>query len=88
MDTKCKELTVNDSDFQESSFYNMELNKTKFSNTNFSKCEFFKTLLDKINLSTCNISGIKLTNECLKGAQVNTVQAIELVELLGVEVVE
>jgi uncharacterized protein YjbI with pentapeptide repeats len=88
IDTKTKELTIKDSDFTESSFYNVELNKTIIENNKFKECEFMHMDLHGINFSTCDITGIRIEERCLKGIKVNQFQAIELAELLGIEIVD
>ena len=88
IDTKTKELTIENSDFTESNFYNVELPKAIIENNNFHQSEFIQTLLYGLNFTTNNINGIKTDNQSLKGIQVNQFQAIELASLLGIDIVE
>ena len=88
IDTKTKELTIKDSDFTESSFYNVELLKTILDNSKFNQAEIVQTKLFGIDFSTCEITGIKLDERSLKGIKVNQFQAIELARLLGIDIIE
>ena len=88
VDTKTKELTIKESDFTESSFFNVELPKIILENNNFKSSEFMQTKLSGIDFSTCNIEGIKRDEKGIKGIMVNQFQAIDLARLLGIEIVE
>ena len=72
----------------ESNFYNVEIKKLKLDKVDFTLTEFYKTSLNKVNFSTSIIDGIKITPDCLKGMQVNTLQAIDLVKILDIDIVE
>ncbi|EKC53740.1 pentapeptide repeat protein, partial [human gut metagenome] len=50
--------------------------------------QFFKTSLNGIDLSNSNIDQIAVSLEDIKGAKINQMQAIDLMYLLGVKVVE
>ena len=69
----------------------MQENKVK--NINFKEADlrgtqFFKTSLSGIDLSNSNIDQIAVSLEDIKGAKINQMQAIDLIYLLGVKVVE
>ena len=85
---KTKELTIEESDFSESSFYNVELPKCILEDTSFKESEFMHINLNGINFSTCDITGIKIEERSLKGIKVNQFQALELATLLGIDIVE
>jgi uncharacterized protein YjbI with pentapeptide repeats len=72
----------------ESNFYNVELNKIEFTKVDFTSTEFYKTSLKNIDFSTSIIDSIKITPDCIKGMKVNTLQALDLVKVLEIEIVE
>ena len=61
--------------------YNVE-----FSNNEFSKSEFHSTPLTDINFRSSNLNKLKLDISNLKGIIVNEIQALILLEVLGVRV--
>ena len=88
VDTKIKEFNCQDTDLNISSFFSLTLKKVYFDNVNMTNMEIEETLLAGIDLSTCTISGLKTTPSCIKGVKINFVQAMELVSLLGIIVVD
>lgn len=64
--------------------------KTRFERCDFTRADFFRTPLKGIDLSTCAIAGIGVsdTHAELRGALIAAEQAVNLVGLLGVRVVE
>ena len=72
----------------ESNFYNVEIKKLELQKVDFTSTEFYKTSLNKVDFSSSIIDGIKVTTDCLKGMKVNTLQAIDLVKILEIEIIE
>lgn len=69
------------------------LQENKVKNINFKEADltgtqFFKTSLNGIDLSNSNIDQIAVSLEDIRGAKINQMQAIDLMYLLGVKVVE
>ena len=53
------------------------------------EAEFYRTALKGIDLSNSEISGIRITNLAnseLRGSSVSSLQALELIRMLGVEI--
>lgn len=72
---------------------NGSLQENKVKNINFKEADlrgtqFFKTSLSGIDLSNSNVDQIAVSLEDIKGAKINQMQAIDLIYLLGVKVVE
>ena len=65
-----------------------EKKKIELDKVDFTSTEFYKTSLNKIDFSTSIIDGIKITPDCLKGMQVNYLQALDLVKILEIEIKE
>lgn len=63
---------------------------TRFEHCDLERADFFRTRLRGIDLSTCNIAGIMVsdTKEELRGMLIAAEQAVDLVGLLGVRVVD
>ena len=79
--------------FNNTSIRSGSLQENKVKNINFKEADltgtqFFKTSLNGIDLSNSNIDQIAVSLEDIKGAKINQMQAIDLMYLLGVKVVE
>lgn len=61
-------------------------NHVEVSRCDFSGCEFAHTPLKDIDFSTSEIDGFAVTSEDLKGAIVNSEQAIACAKILGLKV--
>ena len=61
-------------------------NHVEISHCDFSGCEFAHTPLKDIDFSTSEIDGFAVTPEDLKGAIVNSEQAIACAKILGLKV--
>lgn len=79
-----KDCLIREAAFSEASLKKLSLEKVDFSGT-----DFFLTPLKGIDLSDCTIERIILSDSFreLKGATINSVQAADLIRLLGVKVV-
>lgn len=64
--------------------------KMQFERCDFTRADFFRTSLNRIDLSTCSIAGIGVsdTHAELRGAFIAADQAVDLVGMLGVRVVD
>jgi uncharacterized protein YjbI with pentapeptide repeats len=87
-DVKTKQLTINDSDLSEASLFNITFQKFNTDNTNYQKAEITETSLHKINFSKCNISDIRVDQKSLRGIEVNTLQAMDLLKLFDINIIE
>lgn len=76
-------------DFCDSAFQEMKIKKIIFHTVNLSRCDFFKTKLKGVDLSTCTLEGITVSDTFkeLQGAKINPIQAMDIVQLLGLKIV-
>jgi len=88
-ETFWENCAINDCTMREAFLSEVKFKKTTLSNTDLTRAEFFRTPLKDMDLSSCVIDGITVsdTHAELRGVQVNPLQAVELVRLLGVKVV-
>ena len=78
-------------DMREAFFNEVRLRKrTRLEECDLRRADLFRTSLKSIDLSTCNIAGIMVsdTRAELQGACIAAEQAVDLVGLLGVRVVD
>ncbi len=54
-----------------------------FSRCDLTQCEITNTSLKGLDLRSCSLSGMAVVPECLRGAVVTPLQAVELAGLLG-----
>ena len=59
-----------------------------FQKADLTQAQFFKTSLKNIDLSDSIIEGIAVSVEDIKGASINTFQAVDLLYLIGVKIVD
>ena len=59
-----------------------------FQKADLTQTQFFKTSLKNIDLSDSIIEGIAVSVEDIKGASINTFQAVDLLYLIGVKIVD
>ena len=85
--SKFHHASFSESDMRRCAAENCAYGFTEFNQCNFTEAEFHQSKLRDIDLSTCGINGIRLTGNELRGAVVNSMQAVELAKLLGVIVV-
>lgn len=81
--SKMTQLELQDTIFTEGSFSLLEQKDVVVEHCDFTNCEFINTKLNGFDFSTSEISGITVTSEDLKGAIVNSDQAIVCAKLLG-----
>lgn len=81
---KCHNLEFINSFLKEASFNACELKMISFHNCDLSDSDFFDTSLNKIDLTTSLISGINVKVKDLKGAVVNSEEALYLSQYLGI----
>ena len=81
--------TISDSNFKEAFLTEVKFRKPRLKAVNLQRADFFKTPLKGIDLSDCTIDGIMVSDTFseLKGAKINAMQAIELVQILGVKII-
>lgn len=74
------------SDMSETFFAECSLKTMQLDGSKFIRTDFFKTSLSKLDFSTCDLQAIVVSddNRELKGAIVNTYQAVELSKFLGI----
>lgn len=68
------------------SFIETKMNKTSFQECDLTQCEFLHAPLYKTDLSSCQIEGIITSPEDIRGAMINSFQAIDLIHLLNVKI--
>ena len=83
--SKIKELYIDNSKLNETSFIETEFNKVSFNNVDFTKSDFLNTKLKDINFSTCNITNCNFDLYSIKGMIINRFQSDNIVELLGIK---
>lgn len=77
-------VEINHSLCKESSWFTNKINGLSFNHTSLEKADFYETSLSGVDLSTSEISGMRIDFNHIKGASVNTVQAVILCELIGI----
>lgn len=86
---KLRHVVFQDCLMRGAAFDSCQLIETEFGGCNLSEAEFHRTPLKGIDLSTCEITAIRVGSVAageLKGAVVTSLQALELVRLLGVHI--
>lgn len=86
---KLRHLSLVDSLLRGAAFDRCQLTETEFLGCNLTEAEFHRTPLKGIDLSTCDITGIRVGSVPageLRGAVVNSLQALELARLLGIQI--
>ena len=81
---KIKDVSFKDSNMSSSSWTNVSLDNDEFDNIDFRKIEIINTPMNGVDISNCNIDGICILPENVKGMIVSEVQAIELINILGI----
>jgi uncharacterized protein YjbI with pentapeptide repeats len=79
-------VKMTECNFTEGAFQSCRQSDFKTSLVDFSLADFTETSLSKMDLSGCNINGLRLSPQHLKGLMVDSLQAIALVQLLGIHV--
>ena len=79
-----KEVCFADDKMSNSIIQELHFKDVEFQNTNLIASQLIRTSLENIDLSTCDITGVAVTEECLKGLVVSELQALELSKLLGI----
>lgn len=74
--------TLRNSNFQENKLKNVYFQN----NTDLTQAQIFKTSFKNIDLSETIIDGIAISQEDIKGAVIESFQAIDLLYLLGVKI--
>lgn len=74
--------TLRNSNFQENKLRNVYFQN----NTDLTQAQIFKTSFKNIDLSETIIDGIAISQEDIKGAVIESFQAIDLLYLLGVKI--
>ncbi|MEZ3514105.1 MAG: pentapeptide repeat-containing protein [Lachnospiraceae bacterium] len=82
-----KKCTFTKSDFKNAFFNNCDLKKNILEQCNLKKAWFNGVMLRGVDFSTCDIEGINVGVKEIQGMKVSTAQAVELIRLLGVEIV-
>ena len=85
-EAKIKNVLLESSSFVEAGLAMMDNKGLAVEGCDFCGAEFFDTSLSSCDFSTSKIEGIVFRQEDLKGMTVNAVQAVGLVEALGVKV--
>lgn len=87
-DVDFQDLILSKCDLSQSSFFTADLKRISLHQVNLSQTDFSDTPLSGLDFSTSEISGIRVSTSCLKGLIVNDSQAVALVRLFGVDVME
>jgi uncharacterized protein YjbI with pentapeptide repeats len=85
-DVDFQDIVLIKSDLSQSSFFTANLQRLVLKQVDLSQTDFSDTMLAGLDFSTCEISGIRVSPQCLKGLIVNASQAIALIGLFGVTV--
>ena len=74
----------------EASFHATRLRHLALDGCDLSRATFFRTSLSGVDLSTCDVSGLRVSSDLreLRGAVIDSDQAVELIGLLGINVKE
>ena len=83
-----REIFFNNTSIRSGSLQENKVKNINFKEADLTGTQFFKTSLNGIDLSNSNIDQIAVSLEDIKGAKINQMQAIDLMYLLGVKVVE
>ena len=83
---KLKQVNYKTCDLSESSFIESKFNKVSFEESKLIKSEFTNTSLKNIDFSTCNIDGIRIDLYSVKGLTIDSMQAYNLIYMLGVNI--
>lgn len=80
---------IESADFSDSFFSEVKLKKTKISLTRLSRADFFKTSLRGMDLSDCLLDSIAVSDTYreLQGLKISPIQAMDLIQLLGVKII-
>lgn len=84
--SKIRTARFENCDFRNGSFNDSKLMPAAFDNCQLIEADFSHTSLKGIDLRTSRLSGIQLNLPDLRGAIVNSLQAMELIPLLGVSI--
>lgn len=86
-DSKLEKINFISNDMSFNTFTCLKLKNIIFEECKLVKLNIVDTNLKNINLSSCNIEGIKANLDDLKGSTLNSIQAIGLVQMLGIDVI-
>ena len=89
-ESKLERVSFRDCDLHEASLSQLRLKRLELTRCDLTRAELFLTRLSGIDLSGNNLAGIRLSDRFseLSGARIEADQAIDLVGLLGVKVIE
>ena len=88
--SKLTDVDLDGIDLESASMANMRLIRFTVSNSRFIRTNFFKTMLNGVDFSRCELLApiVSSPPEELRGAKIGAHQAIDLVTLFGVQVLE
>jgi uncharacterized protein YjbI with pentapeptide repeats len=83
-----EKVKIESCNFREAACHEVRMIKPIFKSVDFTGTDFFKTPLKGIDLSDCIIEGIAVSETCaeLKGAKINTMQAVDVAQIIGVKI--
>ena len=87
--SKMRYIQINRSNLQGAGIEDCQLTINSFDACNLIEAELYHTSLKGIDLSNSEISGIRITNLAnseLRGSSVSSLQALELIRMLGIEI--
>lgn len=87
--SKMRYIQFTRSNLQGAGIEGCQLTNVTFDACNLMEAELYRTSLKGIDLSNSEISGIRITNLAnneLRGSSVSSLQALDLVRMLGVEI--
>ena len=83
---KISNIKIEESDFSESSFIEVNIKNLSLYGVNFTKAEFLKSLMDGVDFSSSNITDVMFDIYSVKGIVIDRFQCYELMGMLGVNV--
>lgn len=87
-ESQIEKLYVKNSYMYASYFNYATMNVLYFEKVDFQESEFINSPLKGTDLSTCNLKDIKIDLKSIKGCRVNSNQAISILKLLDIDVIE
>ena len=89
-ESKLEQVTFTRCDMHEATLAQLKLKKLQVEGCNLMRAEFFGTRLRGVDLSGSELAGIRVSNTFaeLSGAKIGLDQAVDLVSLLGVKLVD
>lgn len=82
-----KDISFENSNLEKANLTDNKIKNMLINESNFSEAEIQKTSLKDVDFSNSTIDGIMTDLDSLVGIKVNSIQALDLIKLLGIEVI-